>query len=388
MKKGLVVIPARSGSKGLPNKNKIKILGKELVLYTIEAARKCFSDSEICFSTDDIELKKIVEKNGLNVPFLRSKNIAKDDTPTKDVVLDAIEPHIVIWFFLGALSIAVSNIQALEPSNVYLTDIINDYVPKFLIIVLIGSVTLAIGKLSVSLFDLWAKDQEKGFPSTTMFTNFVRIAVYVIGVLIILDALNISIAPMITALGVGGLAVSLALKDTLTDVFAGLHILLSKKVQVGDFIQLDSGDMGYVQNISWRNTTIMERTNNIIHIPNTRLSSAIIKNYDSGDPSFSVKIPIGVGYESNLEKVESVTKEVIQDIQSTMEETNKNFEPAMRFHNFGESSIDLMVYFRANRYGDQNPIIHNFIKKLHKRFGEEDIEIPFPVRTLFHKNKF
>ena len=192
---------------------------------------------------------------------------------------------------------------------------------------------------------------------------------------------------MITALGVGGIAVSLALKDTLTDVFAGLHILLSKKVQVGDFIQLDSGDMGYVQNISWRNTTIMERTNNIIHIPNTRLSSAIIKNYDSGDPSFSVKIPIGVGYESNLEKVESVTKEVIQDIQSTMEETNKNFEPAMRFQNFGESSIDLMVYFRANRYGDQNPIIHSFIKKLHKRFGEEDIEIPFPVRTLLHKNK-
>ena len=153
------------------------------------------------------------------------------------------------------------------------------------------------------------------------------------------------------------------------------------------FIQIESGDMGYVQNISWRNTTIMERTNNIIHIPNTRLSSAIIKNYDSGDPSFSVKILIGVGYDSNLEKVESVTKDVIQDIQSTMEETNKNFEPAMRFQNFGESSIDLMVYFRANRYGDQNPIIHNFIKKLHKRFGEEDIEIPFPVRTLLHKNK-
>ena len=80
-----------------------------------------------------------------------------------------------------------------------------------------------------------------------MFTNFVRIAIYVIGVLIILDSLNISIAPMITALGVGGLAVSLALKDTLSDVFAGLHILLSKKVQVGDFVQIDTGDMGYVK---------------------------------------------------------------------------------------------------------------------------------------------
>ena len=304
-----------------------------------------------------------------------------------DAVLEAIEPHIVVWFFLGALSISVSKIEAVQPQNTYLISILNDYAPKFLIIVLIGSITLAIGNLAVSIFDLWARDQEKGFPSTTMFTNFVRIAIYVIGILIILDALSISITPMITALGVGGIAVSLALKDTLTDVFAGLHILLSKKVQVGDFIQLDSGEMGYIQNISWRNTIMMERTNNIIHIPNTRLSSAIIKNFDSGDPSFSVKIPVGVGYSSDLDEVEKVTKKVINEIQSSMEETNNNYEPTMRFQNFGESSINLMVYFRGNRYGDQNPIIHQFIKTLHKRYSEEGIEIPFPMRTVIHKNE-
>ena len=304
-----------------------------------------------------------------------------------DAVLEAIEPHIVVWFFLGALSISVSKIEAVQPQNTYLISILNDYAPKFLIIVLIGSITLAIGNLSVSIFDLWARDQEKGFPSTTMFTNFVRIAIYVIGILIILDALSISITPMITALGVGGIAVSLALKDTLTDVFAGLHILLSKKVQVGDFIQLDSGEMGYIQNISWRNTIMMERTNNIIHIPNTRLSSAIIKNFDSGDPSFSVKIPVGVGYSSDLDEVEKVTKKVINEIQSSMEETNNNYEPTMRFQNFGESSINLMVYFRGNRYGDQNPIIHQFIKTLHKRYSEAGIEIPFPMRTVIHKNE-
>ena len=315
------------------------------------------------------------------------KAAARSSWAGDDAGLEAVEPHIVIWFFLGALSIATSSIESLDLQSSYLTNIVNEHVPKFLIIVLIGSITLALGNLAVSLFALWARGQEKGFPSTTMFTNFVRIAIYVIGVLIILDALNISIAPMITALGVGGLAVSLALKDTLSDVFAGLHILLSKKVQVGDFIQIDSGDMGYVQNISWRNTTVMERTNNIIHIPNNRLSAAIIKNYDSGDPSFSVKIPVGVGYSSDLDKVENVTKNVINEIQSRMEETNKNYEPTMRFQNFGESSVNLMVYFRGNRYGDHNPIIHEFIKLLHKRYSDEGIEIPFPVRTVIHKNE-
>ena len=70
-----------------------------------------------------------------------------------------------------------------------------------------------------------------------------------------------------------------------------------------------------------------------------------------------------------------------------MEETNKNYEPTMRFQNFGESSVNLMVYFRGNRYGDHNPIIHEFIKLLHKRYSDEGIEIPFPVRTVIHKNE-
>ena len=127
----------------------------------------------------------------------------------------------------------------------------------------------------VGLFNLWAEKQGRGFPSTTMFTNFVYIIVWGIGLMIILDSLNIAITPILTALGVGGLAISLALKDTLSDVFSGLHILLSGKVQPGDFAELDSGERGYISNITWRNTTMLERTNNIINIPNSRLSTAI-----------------------------------------------------------------------------------------------------------------
>jgi len=192
---------------------------------------------------------------------------------------------------------------------------------------------------------------------------------------------------MLTALGIGGLAVSLALKDTLSDVFAGLHILLSKKVQPGDFVSLDSGEMGYIQNITWRNTKMLERTNNIIHIPNNKLSSAIIKNYNSGDPSFSVRIPVGVGYDSDLEQVERVVLDVANELFNSMPEMNKNSKPAFKFRGFGDSSIDFIVYFRGNKYGDQNPIIHAFVKKMHKRFNEEGIEIPFPMRTVIQRTE-
>ncbi len=296
-----------------------------------------------------------------------------------DIILHAVESQIVLWFFWAALSLALRDVEIAEPFGLY--------VSNFLIIILMASITHASAKLIVGLLDLWSKKQGGGFPSTTMFTNFVWITVYSIGLLVILDALDISIAPMLTALGIGGLAVSLALKDTLTDVFAGLHILLSKKVQPGDFVSLDSGEMGYIQNITWRNTKMLERTNNIIHIPNTKLSKAVIKNYDSGDPSFSVKIPVGVGYDSDLDVVERVVMEVANDLHQNMNEMNKQSTPSFKFRGFGQSSIDFMVYFRGNKYGDQNPIIHAFVKKLHKRFNEEGIEIPFPMRTVIQRSE-
>ena len=296
-----------------------------------------------------------------------------------NVILAAVESQIVLWFFLLALSLALLDVPIAEHYGLYIS--------KILKIILIASITHASAKLVVGLFELWSKQQGGGFPSTTIFTNIVWITVYAIGLLIILDSLKVSIAPMLTALGVGGLAVSLALKDTLSDVFAGLHILLSKKVQPGDFVSLDSGEMGYIQNISWRNTKMLERSNNIIHIPNTKLSSAVIKNYDSGDPSFSVKIPLGVGYNSDLDQVEQVVMEVATELHSTMDEVNKDAEPSFKFRGFGESSIDLAVYFRGNKYGDQNPIIHEFIKRLHKRFNQEGIEIPYPMRTVIQRSE-
>tara|TARA_B100001105_G_scaffold231653_1_gene204516 strand:+ start:506 stop:1249 length:744 start_codon:yes stop_codon:yes gene_type:complete len=238
----------------------------------------------------------------------------------------------------------------------------------------------------VGLFNLWAEKQGRGFPSTTMFTNFVYIIVWGIGLMIILDSLNIAITPILTALGVGGLAISLALKDTLSDVFSGLHILLSGKVQPGDFAELDSGERGYISDITWRNTTMLERTNNIINIPNSRLSTAIIKNFDSRESSFSVRIPIGVSYNSDLEHVADVTKNVAKNVAKDVEGCNTDKEPLVRFYEFGESSINLKVYFTAEKYGDQHNIIDVFVKRLHKRYNEEGIDIPFPIRTLIHQN--
>ena len=303
----------------------------------------------------------------------------KTDWKGDDVVFDAIESHIVLWFFLASLNIASNSIP-------FLNDVYISYLSKIIISVLILSVTLAVSRIGVGLLNFWAEKQGTDLPSTTIFVNLARIIIISVGVLIILQSLGISITPLLTAMGVGGLAISLALKDTLSDFFAGLHILLSQKVKPGDFVELDSGHMGYVQNITWRHTILMERTNNAVTVPNAKISAAIVKNYDKGDPSFSIRVAVGVSYESDLDHVVKITEEVASNVISQIDGAKKDAPAVVRCFQFGPSSVDLKVYFRGEKYGDQHPIIDEFIRQIHKRFKSENIEIPFPIRTLIHKN--
>jgi len=307
------------------------------------------------------------------------KMTQKTDWRGDDVFFEAIESHIVLWFFLISLNIASSSIS-------FLSDEYLGYLSKIIVAVIILSVTIAASKIGVGVLDYWAERQGTNLPSTTIFVNLARIIIISVGILIILQSIGISITPLLTAMGVGGLAISLALKDTLSDFFAGLHILLSQKVKPGDFVELDSGYMGYVQNITWRHTTLMERTNNEVTVPNAKISAAIVKNYDKGDPSFSIRVSIGVSYKSDLEHVVNVAEEVAATVVADIDGAKKDNPAVVRFFQFGESSVDLKVYFRGKKYGDQHLIIDEFIRRIHKRFQSEKIEIPFPIRTLIHKN--
>ena len=199
----------------------------------------------------------------------------------------------------------------------------------------------------------------------------------------ILNTLNINITPFITSLGIAGLAVGLALQDTLSNFFAGLYILISKKIKPGDYISLDSGIEGYVEDITWRNTTIRQLPNNIVIVPNSKLASSIITNYYLPEKELAVLVQVGVSYNSDLEKVEKVTIEVAKEVMKEVPGGVPNFEPFIRYHTFGDFSINFTVILRAQTYVDRYLVTHEFVKRLHKRYKEEGIEIPFPIRTVY-----
>jgi small-conductance mechanosensitive channel len=198
---------------------------------------------------------------------------------------------------------------------------------------------------------------------------------------IILDQLKITITPLIASLGIGSLVIGLALQDTLSNFFSGISVWIDKPIRVGDYVKLEAGE-GYVTHIGWRSTRIRLLSNKYLIVPNAKVVGSPITNYYLPELTWGVSVHIGVGYESDLEKVERVTIEVAKEVLRETEGGVKEFEPLVRFHTFGDYSIKLTATLQANEYANQYIIIHEFIKRLHRRYQSEGIEIPSSLQTL------
>lgn len=250
------------------------------------------------------------------------------------------------------------------------------------LIIYVLSVTVVLSRMLSGLVTLYGRKVGGILLSTSIFTHLTQVLVYMIGVLVLLQSLGISIAPILTALGVGGLAVALALQDTLSNLFAGIHMIASHKIRPGDYVKLESGEEGYVTDITWRYTTIRALPNNMIIIPNAKLASAVATNFSLPETEMSVPVEVGVSYESDLDKVESITIDVARMVMREIEGGIPDFGPFIRYNKFDDSSINFVVILRVKEFSNQHLIRHEFIKRLQKRYRQEAIEIPFPIRTI------
>lgn len=210
----------------------------------------------------------------------------------------------------------------------------------------------------------------------------VRIIVIGLGILILLDNFGISITPIIASLGIGSLAVALALQPTLENFFSGIQIMVDRPVKVGQFIKLDSGEEGYVHKVGWRSTWVRMLPNNTVVIPNKVLVNSKVLNYYYPETEMAVLVQVGVHYDSDLEHVEKITIEVAENVLNEVQGGVGEFQPFIRYHTFNDFSIDFTVILRAREFVDGYLIKHEFIKRLHKRFNAEGIVIPYPIRTM------
>jgi small-conductance mechanosensitive channel len=244
------------------------------------------------------------------------------------------------------------------------------------------SVTIAVAAVASRLTGTYGLGFTAGMAVTSLMRTVVWNLVLVLGLLIVLNGLGISIAPMLTALGIGGLAVALALQEPLANLFAGLFITLAGQIRIGDYVRTSDGVEGYVVDFSWRATRIRMLANNLVLVPNAKLAQSTVTNFHLPAQDLAVLVDVGVDYGSDLQVVEQVTVEVAREVMQEVGGGVPEFEPFIRFNTFADSSVNFTVILRGREYVDQFLIKHEFIKRLHARYEREGIVIPFPQRTL------
>jgi len=213
--------------------------------------------------------------------------------------------------------------------------------------------------------------------------NVVNALIYLLGFLLVMRALDYDVTPYIASLGIAGLAVALALQSTLSNYFAGFYITSDRSVIAGDYIELDNGLQGYVERIGWRSTRIKTLMNNVVVLPNAKLAEMVLTNYYHPDMETAVKVACGVGYDSDLEKVEAVTLDVAGKVLKASERGVLDPAPFVRFKKFGDSNIEFEVTMRVKDFPSKEAMIHEFIKALHERYKKEGIEIAYPARNIY-----
>ena len=300
----------------------------------------------------------------------------KTDTEVDNIIIKSFKIPSLYWCIAIGLYVGIG-ISGLPDKYVF-------YIGKAIHVIVILSIAIASANLSGKVFTHYIQKSNLPIPTTGLAYGILKGTILILGILITLSVIGISITPLITALGVGGIAVALALQDTLANLFAGIHLLIEKSIRVGDFIRLETGQEGYVEDITWRTTRIRMLPNNMVIIPNNKLSQSIVTNYYLPEKRMSLLIPVGVSYSSDPERVERIlveeAKKAVGDIQGLLGDP----EPFVRFiPGFGESSLDFTLICQVREFVDQYVAQHELRKRIFRRFKQEGIEIPFPHRTVY-----
>lgn len=300
------------------------------------------------------------------------KRAQKTTAAWDDILVESMKGFVVLWFFLVGLAV-VLKLVPLGPEPVRI-------IQRGIGILGILSGVFFFARLARKTIYVYV-DRILEVP-TSIFKNFASVVIYLLGFLIALDYMGVSITPLITALGVGGLAVALALQDTLSNLFSGLNILMTRKIRPGDYVLLDTGQEGNVTDITWRNTTIRALANNLVIVPNSKLGAAIVTNTHLPEKEMGLVLPVTVALDNDLALVEKVSLEVAREVLADPERAIPGFDPFVRYGGFTDLGVQFSVILRVREFREQYLLKHEFFKRLHERYRAEGIKFAVPMRAV------
>ncbi len=301
----------------------------------------------------------------------------RTDSLMDDAVLRATGLPSFVWV------VALSANAALEWLPLEME--VHTWIERFLMATVALSLTLVIANVAAGVMGVAMRRGEAKVSSLSQ--AFVWVTILGLGLLWVFNTLGVQVTPLLTALGVGGLAVALALQDTLTNFFSGIHLLLERPFLVGHFIRLEEGREGYVMDVGWRTTRIKTLLEEVVIIPNSRIASSVVVNFDLPHPHLRLDLPISVAYDSDMEKVARVLQEVGNQAAKELP-IFTGARPAETFlQNLGQWSADWILRIELRTYGDLMPARHALHTRILAAFAREGIRIPYPIQVVELKGK-
>lgn len=287
-----------------------------------------------------------------------------------EALAGALRGPLVLLVFVQALFLALGTLSYLEPHQPRLE--------RAWLAATVAIFTLA-GQRIVSRLIAWtaARPSATGRRLDTRTAPLVRrgvsAAIFLVGAIIVLDTLGVQISPLLAGLGIGGLAVALALQPLLANLFASSYMLSDASVRVGDQIEVAGGPSGRVEDIGWRATRLRNADNNIVIVPNSLLAGSVVTNYSAGDPSMDARVELGVTYDVDLAHVAGVLAAEARRVRDADPGAVPGVEPLVRFTRFAEPYVEVTVRLRARGFAEAGALRHELMQRLHARLATEGV---------------
>ena len=308
------------------------------------------------------------------------KLTSRTDTDVDDLLLKRASRPITILAFIFALRIAAEEI-VLEASF-YDNAILFIYSATVITIAYLVYVFI-----DVFLMRAWKKATTKSRTKLDdnlvhLIEGFMKVVLIILSILYVLDLWGVEVLPLLGALGIAGLAVALALQPTLSNIFAGVSMILDKSVKVGDWVVLEDGVWGVVDKVGIRSTRIKTFDNDILVLTNTKFSESRIQNVSMPEPKVRIVIPFGVAYGSDVEKVRKAVAGEIKKIKTL----DKSEEINVRFLEMGDSALKFKAYFYIESFEHRLSTIDEATTRIYNILNKNGIAIPFPQVDVHLKN--
>ncbi|HTP65344.1 MAG TPA: mechanosensitive ion channel domain-containing protein, partial [Geobacteraceae bacterium] len=216
-----------------------------------------------------------------------------------------------------------------------------------------------------------------------LIEKLITIFLILTALIITLRHFNYDILSLVTALGIGSLAIGMAAKDTLANMISGFTLMIDRPFRIGDRIQLASGQWGDVTDIGLRSTKIRTIDNTLLIIPNAELCNNTIINLAFPDPRSKGKVNVGVAYGSDVEMIKQLMLAAAGELPEILTEP----APEAYFVSFGESALNMALFFWAADYTMVYALTDRLNTLILRRFREHDVVVPYPTRTVMLENQ-